>query len=153
MKKTLSNLSLIILALVAFLVWHEIAKSPSENGAEFYFFDVGQGDASLIQINDYQILIDGGPDDSVLNKLGDVMPVYDKEIEVMILSHPHADHLIGLNQVLDRYQVDKIYLSGVKIRILNLGFLMLEKILSPLKILNLNLYGRVKNIKKKTLTI
>lgn len=102
-------------ALIAILVaiWAEIAKSPADNGARIYFFDVGQGDATLLSRGDFQVLIDGGPDSDILAKVGEVMPPRDREIEIMILTHPHADHLVGLNQILERYNVKKVYLSGV----------------------------------------
>jgi len=78
------------------------------------FFDVGQGDSALIITPEGQdILVDGGPDNKVLEKLGRALPIYDKTIELMILSHPHADHLVGLIEVLKRYQVDKIIISGI----------------------------------------
>jgi len=67
------------------------------------FFDVGQGDASLIMLSDdYQILIDGGPDQQILEKLGQYMPFYDNTIELVILTHPHSDHVSGLVEVLQK---------------------------------------------------
>lgn len=68
--------------------------------------DVGQGDGILIRTpNGSDILIDGGPDDSILDCLSNHMPFWDRDIEVMILTHPHADHLTGLISVLKRYKV------------------------------------------------
>ena len=91
----------------------EIAKSPTDENLHLYIFDVGQGDAVMIAKGDYQILIDGGPDDSVLSKIGEVLPISDRRIEKVILTHPHADHLVGLNLILERYEVGEIYVSGV----------------------------------------
>ncbi len=115
-KRQMLKVVLFLLAVIAIIVWAEVARSPEAdtvNGLEVYFFDVGQGDVSLIQKDDYQILIDGGPSDAILAKLGDAMPLLDRKIEIIILSHPHADHLVGVNQVLERYDVGKIYSSGV----------------------------------------
>jgi len=68
--------------------------------------DVGQGDAIFIRTpNGSDILVDGGPDDSVLSCLSNHMPFWDRTIELMVLSHPHADHLTGLISVLNRYKV------------------------------------------------
>lgn len=68
--------------------------------------NVGQGDAIFIRTpNGSDILIDGGPDDSVLNCLSSHMPFWDRTIELMVLSHPHTDHLNGLITVLKRYTV------------------------------------------------
>jgi len=74
-----------------------------------YFLDVGQGDAIFIQApNGNQILIDGGPDNSVIQKLSEVMPFQDRDIDMVILTHPHADHLSGLVEVLERYEVHHV---------------------------------------------
>jgi len=106
-----------VLVLAAIFVWFEIAKSPSadvvDNSVHIFFLNVGQGDAEMMQAGNYQILIDGGPDDSVLAQIGKVMPVTDRKIETIILSHPHADHITGLNSILDRYEIGQIYYSGV----------------------------------------
>jgi competence protein ComEC len=102
------------LILITSVTVFEVKKTSSTNDKTvIYFFDVGQGDSELIQKGDYQILIDGGPDDKVLAELGKAMPIGDRKIEMVVLTHPHADHLAGLNQVLDRYEVDRIYGSGV----------------------------------------
>ncbi len=78
------------------------------------FFDVGQGDGILIQLpNQDQIVIDGGPDNTMVKKIGQAVPFYDRTIELMILTHPHADHITGLIETLRRYQVKKIMMTGV----------------------------------------
>lgn len=53
-----------------------------------------------------QILIDGGPDDSLLSELGEVMPFWDRSIDVVVLTHPNLDHAAGLVAVLKNYKVD-----------------------------------------------
>lgn len=79
-----------------------------------HFLDVGQGDAILIITPDKtKILIDGGPDNSILNQLGQVMPFWDRQIDIMILTHPHADHVVGLVEVVRRYQIKEVYGTGV----------------------------------------
>lgn len=78
------------------------------------FLDVGQGDAIFVQTHlGNQILIDGGPSDRVLAELGSVMPFYDRSLDLVILTHPDADHVSGLVDVLRRYQVEKVMLTGV----------------------------------------
>lgn len=81
---------------------------------EIVFFDVGQGDSILIQQHNFQILVDGGPDDSVIYSLGEYMPWYDRNIEVAILTHPHDDHIYGLLSVLSEYSVGKILYNPVE---------------------------------------
>ena len=84
-----------------------------EGKLEVDFLDVGQGDAILIKTPAGQkILIDGGPDNSVLNQLGDNLPFFDNQIDVIILTHPHSDHVVGLVEVLKRYKVKEIYYTG-----------------------------------------
>ena len=68
--------------------------------------NVGQGDAVLIWQKSYQLLIDGGPDDSVLKCLSGNMPAYDRTIEMMVATHPDADHIGGLIDVLGSYKID-----------------------------------------------
>lgn len=87
----------------------------AQSDLQVYFLDVGQGDASYIKnASGQDILIDGGPDNSVLNQLDKVMNFGDREINLVILSHPHADHLTGLLEVLQRYQVDEVWETGVE---------------------------------------
>lgn len=105
-----------ILALVVadLFVWLALAESGRQNFTEVRFFDVGQGDAAFVQTaRGTQIIIDGGPGNSVLEKLGRAMPFYDRQIDWMILSHPDGDHLSGLLAVLENYQVDNIVWSGI----------------------------------------
>lgn len=83
------------------------------NYPEVIFFDVGQGDAILIQEGDIQILVDGGPDDTILYKLAERMPLYDKKIELLILTHPHDDHIKGLLNVLKEYEIEKILINKI----------------------------------------
>jgi len=78
------------------------------------FFDVGQGDAIFIETMDKkQVLIDGGPDLSILEKIGRKMPFYDRYIDLIVLSHPEADHLNGLIEVIKRYKIGAIITTGV----------------------------------------
>lgn len=72
------------------------------------FLDVGQGDAILIQNGSTQLLVDGGPDNKVMYELQKYMPFYDKKIEYILLTHPHDDHLVGLLELLNRYEVENI---------------------------------------------
>lgn len=78
------------------------------------FFDVGQGDATFIQTpSGRQILIDGGYYPSVLNdRLGRQMPFWDKEIDLVVATHPDADHVSGLVDVFDRYRVGQLITNG-----------------------------------------
>ncbi len=85
-----------------------------DNSLKVYFLDVGQGDAILIRTPAGQnILIDGGPDNSILEQLNDFLPFWERTIDLMVLTHPHADHVTGLVAVLKHYQVKKAIYTGV----------------------------------------
>lgn len=104
---------LILTAFFAFLIVCVSFVFPLFDGrTKIVFCDVGQGDAAYIRIkNQFDILIDAGPDRSVLDCLGKYMPFYDRKIELIITSHPQKDHIGGLLYVLDRYQVGEIFLT------------------------------------------
>ena len=76
--------------------------------------DVGQGDAILVTApSGATMLVDGGPDpDLLLRRLGERMPWWRRHIDVMILTHPHEDHVAGLVAALERYDVALILDAG-----------------------------------------
>lgn len=79
------------------------------------FCDVGQGDSAYIRMpNGIDMLIDAGPDQSVLSCLGKYMPFYDRTIELAILTHPDFDHYGGFLSVLDRYYIRSFALPPIK---------------------------------------
>lgn len=79
--------------------------STPDNKLHVIACDVGQGDAILIVNKGNEILIDGGPDKSVVDCLSRHMPFWDRTIEMVILTHPQADHFTGLIDVFRRYKV------------------------------------------------
>jgi competence protein ComEC len=112
--KNLTKIILLFLAGIAFFLGFQVFRADERTEqTKVYFFDVGQGDSILIQRGNYQILIDGGPDAKILSLLGKAMPVTDRKIERVVLTHPHSDHLAGLNLILERYEVEQIFGSGV----------------------------------------
>ena len=75
--------------------------------------DVGQGDAILVILGRNQILIDGGPNNKVLECLSKYMPFWDREIEMVVLTHPQKDHYGGLLEVFKRYRVDNFLANAL----------------------------------------
>lgn len=76
------------------------------------FLDIGQGDAILIQTPDgYEMLVDGGPDTSVLRELSSRRGYFDTDIDVVVATHPDLDHVGGLVEVLSRYEVGTIVMT------------------------------------------
>jgi competence protein ComEC len=108
--KNVINIIFLTLALYSFL----FSAFGNNEDPEIIFFNVGQGDAILIQEGDFQVLVDGGPDDSVVFKLAKRMPSYDKNIEIVILTHPHEDHIRGLMNVLDEFTVERVFINRIE---------------------------------------
>lgn len=78
------------------------------------FLDIGQGDSIYIEApNGKQMLIDGGPDATVLSRLAQVMPFGDRSIDIVLATHDDADHIGGLPSVIDHYAVTDIVQNGV----------------------------------------
>jgi len=108
---------LIGLLLIALIIWFLVLNQRPERILETDFLDVGQGDAILIKTPKGQtVLIDGGPDNKVLEKLGKYLQPLQKRIDLIILTHPHADHVSGLIEVLRRYSVGLVVLNGVYLK-------------------------------------
>lgn len=105
-----------LFAVAAFILFILFAhdSADSEKNLKIYFLDVGQGDSEYIKMpSGEDILIDGGPDDKVLSELGKVMSLGDRKIDLLVLTHPHADHLIGLVEVINRYEIGEVWETGV----------------------------------------
>lgn len=103
------------LLLFCVLVWVAVFSLP-DGRLHVRYLDVGQGDAALITLPDgQQILIDGGPSPTtLLSELGRAMPFWDHKIELVILSHPDEDHLMGLVALLERYEVGQVIDSSAE---------------------------------------
>jgi len=90
---------------------HFVSTTPP-NGPELkvHFIDVGQGDAILIDLGETEILIDGGgKSPGVTAYLSNYV---DGQLEVMVATHPHADHIGGLIAVLEAFEVQEIWHNG-----------------------------------------
>lgn len=129
-SKILDNNRLIIavLFLAAFniFVWRIIVSTPPGQNAEpkLYFLNVGQGDAELVELpqpslplgmasqKPVRVLIDGGPDQSLLRELDKILPPTDRYIDLVIMTHPQLDHFAGLIEVFRRYQVGAFLFNG-----------------------------------------
>ena len=102
------------LLIISILVWLVTLTMPDDK-LHVSFFDVGQGDAILIQTPSHQnILIDGGPDPQRINlELSKKLPFWDRTIDLMISTQPQADHITGLVEILQRYKVKQVLEPGV----------------------------------------
>ncbi len=102
------------LLVVAILVSVAAATMPDDK-LHVSILNIGEGDAILISQGSQQTLIDGGPDPNKISlELGEEMPFWDRTIELVILTHPEADHITGLVEVLQRYRVKQILVSSLE---------------------------------------
>ncbi len=108
-----------IILLVLFLfvfdgfIWLEILFNRPNTNTEIYFLDVGQGDSELVILpGGIKILVDGGPNNNVLDRLNSVLGPFDRYIDLVVLSHAQTDHFTGIIDVLKRYQVGAFVYNG-----------------------------------------
>ena len=94
---------------VAALLWAAALLRPGDV-LEVVFVDVGQGDAAYISTPlNRQIVVDGGPGRlDMVRFLGEHMPPGDRTLDLVVLTHPHADHLTGLLETMERYDVGAV---------------------------------------------
>ena len=107
-KKYLAGTLVGLVALVIGIVW----QWPDGN-VHMVACDVGQGDGILIWKGSVQAVVDGGPDNKIIDCLSRFVPFWDRTIELVVLTHPEADHMTGLVQVLDRYRVNQLVTGNV----------------------------------------
>jgi competence protein ComEC len=103
------TLAMAVVGLVLF------AAHRADGTGHVEVLDVGQGDAILVE-GDHgsRLLVDGGPDPArLLVALDNRLPPWDRRIDVLILSHPHEDHVAGMPRLLERYRVRQIYQPGM----------------------------------------
>jgi len=112
MNKLRKYLLIILICANFFTFWIIFDYLFLEKG-EVSFLDVGQGDAELIQTRSGNILIDAGPDISVISALDASLPFFDRTIDLFILSHPNKDHFNGLFEVLRRFNVRAVMLNNL----------------------------------------
>ena len=75
--------------------------------------DVGQGDAILIRTpSGHNILIDGGSDNFLLHQVAQELPWWETKIDYLVITHYHADHMMGLMELLNKYQVKEILVTA-----------------------------------------
>jgi competence protein ComEC len=111
---TLSVLSLVTLLLWGYALLASGHGSSGGRALSVSFLDVGQGDAILIESpTGIQMLIDGGSGKSILAELSDVLPFYDRHIDILLATHADQDHVGGLPFVLERFDVDYIVTTDV----------------------------------------
>lgn len=105
-RKNIRWVVLVLFFTVNIFIWAIVFRADHKGVLTVAFLDVGQGDAIYIEApNGNQVLIDGGPGAKTLRSLGNVMPFYDRSLDLVIATHPDQDHIGGLPAVLERMSV------------------------------------------------
>ncbi len=95
------------------LIWSFYFLEDRKGALTIAFLDVGQGDAIFIESpTGTQIVIDGGPDASVVQGLSDVMNIADRSLDAIVVTNPDQDHFAGFLPVLSRYRVGAEFEAG-----------------------------------------
>lgn len=115
----------------------------NNNSCIVHFIDVGQGDCIFIQVNDKNILIDGGPNISEKKVKNYLKNLGIKNIHYLIATHPHEDHIGGLDAILKNFKVESVYAPKIITTTTDFKDIIFE----------LNKESKKINIAKKGLTI
>jgi len=100
-------INVVAIGLIIFLI------SPQK--LRVSFLDVGQGDAIFIQTpSGKNMLVDGGPSNIILSRLASETNYFNHNVDVMVATHPDADHVTGLIPILEKYNVKNIITSPVE---------------------------------------
>ncbi len=106
---------LFLVALVAVFVYFFYQIAVDVQPLEIIFLDIGQGDSILIQKGTKQVLIDGGPSGKTeLAELGKYLPYFDREIDIVVATHPDRDHIGGLVDVARNYSIGAVFTTGAE---------------------------------------
>ncbi len=109
---TRKELVMLFFTAITILLIFITLEVRTKNYLKISFLDVGQGDSILFQTpNGGKILIDGGKDKLVLNRLGQEFATIENNIDLVIATHDDADHIAGLISVLEKYKVNALLYS------------------------------------------
>ncbi len=113
-RKHFTGMTVLAIVLLSAFAWRELGLRP-DGKFHAYFLDVGQGDAALlVSPSGRQIVIDGGPDDTALQRIAEHMPFLDRTIDLLVLTHPDFDHIAAFPALLRRYRVSRVLMTGVR---------------------------------------
>jgi competence protein ComEC len=116
-ERTRRRRGLAVGALVSSVAVLALAIAPgSAGGLRISVLDVGQGDAILVESSEGpRMLVDGGDDpDLLVRRLDERIPLWDRRIDLVVVTHPHEDHVGGLAGLMPRYRVDRVAETGLQ---------------------------------------
>jgi len=113
-KTVVRKILLSFFLVTTVFVWYGVWAEERGSLMTVAFLDIGQGDSIFIETpSGKQVLIDSGPNKKVLRELAKQMTFYDRSIDIIIESHPDMDHIGGFPAILNAYDIDFVFSSGV----------------------------------------
>lgn len=114
-RKYAPALLVILLGCVCVYVWTQALAKDSPRYLRVAFLNIGQGDAIFVESpTGTQVLIDGGPDASLLRELPSVMDPFDRTLDAIVVTNPDQDHFAGFIPLLERYSIGREFEPGTK---------------------------------------
>ena len=122
-------------------LWFSIFSSRVQQNSELYFLDIGQGDSSLVLLpGNVKVLIDGGPPNGLLEKnLQAILPLPDRYIDLVAITHPQQDHYGGFIELFKHYTIGAILTNGQSSK--NVSWEELEKVITEKQIPEISLHA------------
>ena len=109
----IKNIMACFLLAVGIVLYFSFKALP-DTRFHLYFLDVGEGDSIFVKTpENHQLIIDGGPGNRMGEEISEIMPFWDRKIELLVLTHPDKDHIEGFLDLLRRYKVEIILITGV----------------------------------------
>jgi len=102
----------LFVANIGLIAWR--SGRLSNDCVQVFVFDVGQGDGIYIHGDDANVIIDGGPARyGLLQQLSGVRFLWERSIDEIFVTHPHADHVAGLIELIDTYSIGRVITNGI----------------------------------------
>ena len=108
------NLKFVITYYIIYLIYFLYLGVSLNNNTYLSFLNVGQGDSSIIQSRNNLVIIDGGPNYDMDSYIDNIIPFFSCNIDYVIISHPHSDHIRGINRIIKRCKVKYILYFNTK---------------------------------------
>lgn len=98
---------------ISIVLWLVISHENRKGKLSFVVLNVGQGDALFIESpTGRQVVVDGGPDNTLMREISNVMPWYDRHIDMIVVTNPDKDHYEGFIPLMNKYSVDLVLEPG-----------------------------------------
>ena len=124
---------LLFLTFLGITLWFVVFRESHKGILTFAVLNIGQGDSLFIESpTGTQVLVDGGPDKTLMKEISQIMPWYDRHIDMLVVTNPDKDHYEGFIPLMQKYSVDVVLEPGTTNKYIEYG--VLEKEIADKKI-------------------